>query len=189
MIVLITGGSGSGKSAYAEKAAASLAGKSKNGKLYYLATMQVYDEESRKRVERHQSLREGRGFVTIEQPADITKATEKMEEGKKTVLLECMSNLVANEMFSSGRSRQTEAVTAKIQEDIAFLAKQAEHLVIVTNNVFEDGFSYDVTTRSYMEVLGRVNEQTAALAEAVTEVVAGIPVPVKKSPVIEDIPS
>lgn len=50
MIALVIGGSGSGKSAYAEQMAVKAAG---NGSLYYVATMQVYDEEGKKKVERH----------------------------------------------------------------------------------------------------------------------------------------
>ena len=49
MIVLVTGGSGCGKSTWAEKLVASLP----NENRVYIATMQVYDEESVKRVERH----------------------------------------------------------------------------------------------------------------------------------------
>ena len=65
MIALVIGGSGSGKSAYAEQMAVKAAG---NGSLYYVATMQVYDEEGKKKVERHQKMRAGKGFLTIEQP-------------------------------------------------------------------------------------------------------------------------
>ena len=54
MITLVIGGSGSGKSAYAEQMAVKAAGK---GSLYYVATMQVYDEEGKKKVERHQKMR------------------------------------------------------------------------------------------------------------------------------------
>ena len=43
MLMVITGGSGSGKSEFAEKQAVRLA---KGGPLYYLATMQVYGEEA-----------------------------------------------------------------------------------------------------------------------------------------------
>lgn len=56
-------------------------------------------------------MRAGKGFLTIEQPRRLKEAakkvaTERVPAGKaaagvgKTVLLECMSNLVANEMFS-----------------------------------------------------------------------------------------
>ncbi|WP_444659333.1 bifunctional adenosylcobinamide kinase/adenosylcobinamide-phosphate guanylyltransferase [Caproiciproducens sp. R2] len=176
MVVLITGGSGSGKSAYAEKAAVSLAGK---GTLYYLATMKVSDGESRKKVDRHRGLRAGKGFLTIEQPADILRAVPRMNRGKGTVLLECLSNLAANEMFASKEIRCDKEAADQLCAELCSLAEHTEHLVIVTNNVFEDGVPYDETTRAYMEALGKVNAFLAARADAVTEVVVGIPVSIK----------
>ena len=50
-MILVIGGSGSGKSAYAEQMAVKAAGK---GSLYYVATMQVYDEEGKKKVRIHE---------------------------------------------------------------------------------------------------------------------------------------
>lgn len=176
MMILITGGSGSGKSAYAEKSAVVLAA---NSNLYYLATMQVYDEEGRKKVKRHQVLRAGKGFQTIEQPLTVSEAASKMEPGSKTVLLECMSNLAANEMFSSGETRKSGEVIEKILRDMDILGRNTENLVIVTNNVFEDGIIYDPATMDYLEALGQVNERLAAAADTVIEVVVGIPVIIK----------
>lgn len=75
MIALVIGGSGSGKSAYAEQMAVKAAG---NGSLYYVATMQVYDEEGKKKVERHQKMRAGKGFLTIEQPRRLKEAAKKV---------------------------------------------------------------------------------------------------------------
>lgn len=200
MITLIIGGSGSGKSAYAEDyvlaAAADLP-------KYYIATMQVYDAEGERKVERHRRLRAGKGFVTIEQPTDIGKAGIKIagnawneqekgdihevdgmdapnEENQGGVaLLECMSNLVANEMFSGEQMPETDAVVRCVTEGIEALAKQLTHLVIVSNNVFEDGIAYDASTLRYIEALGRINTRLADLADHVLEVVVGIPVTVK----------
>ena len=53
MIVLVTGGSGCGKSTWAEK----LMGSLQEDRRVYIATMQVYDEESRQRVARHRAQR------------------------------------------------------------------------------------------------------------------------------------
>lgn len=200
MITLIIGGSGSGKSAYAEDyvlAAATDLPK------YYIATMQVYDAEGERKVERHRRLRAGKGFVTIEQPTDIGKAGIKIagnawneqekgdihevdgmdapneEKQGGVALLECMSNLVANEMFSGGQMSETDAVVRRVTEEIEALAKQLTHLVIVSNNVFEDGIAYDASTLRYIEALGRINTRLADLADHVVEVVVGIPVTVK----------
>ena len=196
MMVLVVGGSGSGKSSYAEKVTVSLAQESvkeitkpentslsdlelHTAKKYYLATMQVFDDEGRKKVDRHRNLRNGKGFFTIEQPTRISGALEKMEDGDRTVLLECISNLTANEMFSEKKAMTEIQVTENVIRDIKMLKEQTNHLVVVSNNVFEDGITYDETTTKYIQAMGKINQKLAALADRVVEVVAGIPVIIK----------
>lgn len=176
MITLIIGGSGSGKSAFAENCIGLLA---EGKKKYYLATMQVFDKEGEKKIERHRRLRSGKGFLTIEQPTAIEKALTKISEKDSCALLECMSNLVANEMFS-GEIPGTEAeVTERIAAGISRLKEGLEHLVIVSNNVFEDGRQYDESTMEYIRAMGKINELLADMADRVVEVVVGIPITVK----------
>lgn len=175
MMILIMGGSGSGKSAYAEEYLVRLA---RGSRKYYLATMQVFDKEGQAKIERHRRLRAGKGFVTIEQPTDILEALEKMKE--QSALLECMSNLVANEMFSEKEPKRAEEVSEKIVQEINLLRNGLKHLVIVTNNVFEDGNVYDETTMEYIQALGSINEKMAAMADTVIEVVVGIPLTIKE---------
>lgn len=202
MIALVIGGSGSGKSAYAEQMAVKAAG---NGSLYYVATMQVYDEEGKKKVERHQKMREGKGFLTIEQPRRLKEAakkvaTEKVSAGKvaagkvaaervpagKIVLLECMSNLVANEMFSEENlsavmdEAKIKQLSHEIISGVTALQDSCDILIIVTNQIFEDGIRYDASTMDYIRLLGDINRQIAERAEQVVEVVAGIPIFIKK---------
>ena len=93
MMILILGGSGSGKSAYAETELLRLA-KQNNCKKYYIATMQIWDEEMQAKVDRHHRLRQGKGFTTIEQPTELEQAASQMEP-EAAVLLECMSNSLA----------------------------------------------------------------------------------------------
>ena len=101
MLSVIMGVSGSGKSEYAEDMAVRLA----DGRgLYYAATMEPYGEEGRARVARHRKQRAGKGFTTLECYRDIENiagmiGTDRCRDA--TVLLECMSNLLANEMFSA----------------------------------------------------------------------------------------
>ena len=176
MMTLIIGGSGSGKSAYAEDYMISI---SEDRKKYYIATMQIYDEEGKRKVERHRMLRGGKGFSTIEQPLDIGNAAEKLEDGDKTALLECISNLTANEMFLEEVPGTEEVITEKIVGGIAVLNRELTHLVIVSNNVFEDGNVYDKTTMEYIRAMGRINQKLAEMADEVVEVVVGIPIVIK----------
>lgn len=179
MLVLITGGSGSGKSAYAEHYILKL---SKDCIRYYTATMKVYDEEGCKKVCEHQKMREGKGFLTIEQPTNIQSAINKMKNDNimdRVVLLECISNLVSNEMFYEGHIRDCDLVKENVISGIKELVKNVRDLVIVTNNVFEDGIIYEETTMNYIKVMGRINRELAKLADKVIEVVVGIPITVK----------
>lgn len=197
MIHLVTGGSGSGKSEYGEGLILDIP----DGERFYIATMEPSGSEAKRRIARHRKLREGKGFFTIERPRDLGGLILP-GEGRKNVLLECVSNLAANEMFGGGACGSAESagetgacglaepaqetgpdrlaeLARRIVSDIRSLARQADHLVIVTNQVGEDGCCYDRETRAYIALVGRVNQELAKLADQVTEVVFGIPVVVK----------
>ena len=197
MIHLVTGGSGSGKSEYGEGLILDIP----DGERFYIATMEPSGSEAKRRIARHRKLRKGKGFFTIERPRDLGGLVLP-GEGRKNVLLECVSNLAANEMFGGGACGSAESagetgacglaepaqetgpdrlaeLARRIVSDIRSLARQADHLVIVTNQAGEDGCCYDRETRTYIALVGRVNQELAKLADQVTEVVFGIPVIVK----------
>ena len=171
-MILVIGGSGSGKSAYAEKVALEC---QKEKRHFYLATMHVFGEEGQKKVERHKRMRAGKGFDTLERYVDL-KGTAEMLTDRPAVLLECMSNLAANEMFDTEEPAGSEQVAEKIVTQIGVLAQETEELVIVTNNVFEDGIVYDTSTMEYLRALGSINVRLAERSDVVVEVIAGIPV-------------
>lgn len=168
MIALITGGSGSGKSGWAEAFLASLGPKAPR---VYLATLMVYDDEGRKRIARHRAMRADKGFETVERPLDIGGAP--LVKGAD-VLLECLSTLVSNEMFAPGGVGMDceEAVV----NGVLALADKARNLVIVTNEIFSDGIAYARETMSYIQALGALNRALAERADLVIEVVYGIPI-------------
>lgn len=173
MFIVVTGGSGSGKSAYAE----SLIVQSEIKKRYYIATMVCSDEESRQRIQRHRKMRAGKGFETLEIPIGL-KNVHVPENS--AVLLECMSNLSANEMFAGDKPGDAASVTAQIMKEIHRLKAECELLVVVTNEVFSDGRTYDEMTEEYLKCLGMINTQMAQIADEVTEVVYTIPIIHKK---------
>ncbi len=167
MLVLITGGSGSGKSAYAEERVLGF-GKARR---IYIATMFPFDEESLKRIDRHRAMRRDKGFETVECYTDLLSA-EIPEDS--VVLLECMSNLVANEMFQDNGAKEN-TVDAVLQ-GVKTLLSKARQVVIVTNEIFSDAVSYEEETKEYQKNLGKINQALAVLADEVVEVVYGIPV-------------
>ena len=162
MFAMIIGGSASGKSALAERWAASLP-----LPRIYLAAMQVLDEESRARVERHRAMRAGKGFETIEAPTALWNTD--LPAGA-TVLLEDLSNLLANEMFSP-EGGGSEAALRGVQSLLA----RCENLILVTNEVFSGGTDYAGETEDYLAELAWLNRTLAAEADTVAEVVCGLP--------------
>lgn len=172
MLVLVTGGSGSGKSAFAEGRVLSFG----DEKRIYIATMEPFGEEGRKRVERHRGMRAGKGFETVERYTNLKKLT--VPKGC-TVLLECMSNLVANEMFREDGAK--ERAVEEILEGIKCLEEQAGNLVIVTNEIFSDALAFDGEMETYLKYLGEINQRVTEEADEAVEVVYGIPVYIKKA--------
>lgn len=177
MMKLVYGGSGSGKSSYAEDCIMKFPAAAR----YYIATMKIFGEEERQKVSRHQKLREGKGFTVIERPESVGLAASEISGKKVAVLLECMSNLAANEMFSDsgGAQKSADETAAKIVNDVLELEKAADFLVVVSNSVFQDGNAYDESTMQYIEALGKINCRLAEHASEVIEIVAGIPVKIK----------
>ena len=142
MLTIVTGGSGSGKSAFAEDKVLAFG----EAQRVYIATMHPFDEESHKRIERHRKMRAGKGFETVECYTGLKDV--KLPSGC-VVLLECMSNLVANEMFEEqGAHEQT---VKDIISGIDELVRQAAHVVIVTNEIFSDAVVFDKEMASYLE--------------------------------------
>lgn len=185
MIHVVTGGSGSGKSAYAEEWLTQYVrgrepDEDERGEcaaLLYLATMRPYTEETKKKIARHQRMRAGRGFVT----AECYKGLKDLAVPENTgILLECVSNLAANELYrEDGEMEDWRKTLEDITESIRYLAGQTDCLVIVTNEVDSDINGYSEETECYRKLMGRVNQRIAALADRVTEVVYGIPVLIK----------
>ena len=204
MLHIVCGGSASGKSSYAESFAMSLQGE---GRLLYIATMYPYkwntteiDPETMQRIERHRAMRADKGFDTVECYRHVEHIVAKRQD---VLLLECMSNLLANEMYLEqdsddgglaetmsevekagvGMSETLSPVSKKIVQALVNLSTRVQDVVIVTNDVFSDGGSltYDESTREYVKNLAEINCALAREAATVTEVVCGIPVIVKKN--------
>lgn len=173
MKTLITGGSASEKSKHAEDRTLS-----HPGTHVYLATMEPYSEAGKARIKRHQELRAGKGFFTIERTHDM--ASIDLEPAKAsapgqpvTVLLECLGNLLANEMFPmDGPPRCTEEAADAVLEDVLKLSDRVDHLVVVTNDIGRALDPYSPETQAYIFQLGRLSNILATHFDRVIEVVA-----------------
>lgn len=190
MMILVVGTPNSGKSALAERIAMEREGTAR----YYLATMKVCDEGGRRRVAKHRKAREGKGFVTLEIPYGVDRALEEIKNPEEAVvLLECMSNLVGNEMhdnpartalchraatasglqdptgYSCSESPDADIFIRQILGDLTCLAEGVKDLIIVTN-AYEADPSYDEETMQYIALCNGLNEKLREMADVIHDV-------------------
>ena len=133
-----------------------------------------YGTDAPQRVARHRLQRADKGFETIERYTDLAHV-DLQKSG--VVLLECLGNLVANEMFEPGTSgSQTVQV---VMDGINAIAEKAEHLIVVTNDVASDGAEYEKSVLDYVSVLGELNCRLAQDFDCVCELCCGIPIVLK----------
>jgi len=166
ILITVMGGSGSGKSEFAEDEAVKLH-KKYGGKLYYIATMKPYDDESIKRIQRHREMRKDKGFLTIECYDNIKHLNIEYDS---IVLLECMSNLLANEMFYNNNKNLSDII-----EGINNI-KKCKAVVIVTNDIFSDGVHYKGDMAQYIKMLSDINSYLYKISDNAIEVVYSIPI-------------
>ena len=168
MTVLILGPNGSGKSAYAEELVVRLS----TDAIYYIATMIPSGEENQTRIEKHRDRRKDMGFVTIEKQTDVS---EIAVPPSAAVLLEDVSNLLANAMFNGKRDGNTESVFG----DITALCEKCRAAVLVTIEGLAEQPEYNDETCVYIGALNRLNEKLADFADIVFAMRGGTPVTVK----------
>lgn len=168
MITLVTGGTKCGKSGYAEKVLEGF-----SGPKYYIATMNPVGEDADEIIARHREARRNKSFITLECPRDIDKLDLPIGCG---VLLECIGNLCANEMYVGENILRP---SDKIVSSLRTLAESASEFVIVTNEVGSDGNNYSPDIMSFVSEIAVINSRIAEFADNVVECVYGIPVALK----------
>jgi adenosylcobinamide kinase/adenosylcobinamide-phosphate guanylyltransferase len=170
MLILVTGGSRSGKSSFALR----LAGHFPEPRVF-LATAQALDEEMAARIARHRASRPA-GWQLLEEPLKAAEALEKVPGA--TVVLDCLtlwvSNLLlADESFSEERAAQ------RAEELVRSARARAGTMIFVTNEVGSGVVPESRLGRLFRDCAGRMNQIVAAAADEVHLLVSGIPVRVK----------
>ncbi|MBR5101291.1 MAG: bifunctional adenosylcobinamide kinase/adenosylcobinamide-phosphate guanylyltransferase [Bacteroidales bacterium] len=166
-VVLITGGSRSGKSSYAEKLALEL---SENP--VYLATARIWDEEFRERVRRHQARR-GPQWTNLEEE----KYLSRHSLAGRVIVVDCLTLWCTNFFFDleSDVDRALEAAKAEFDR----FTEQDATFLFVTNEIGMGGTSDNEIQRKFTDLQGWMNQYAAAFADEVILMVSGIPVKIK----------
>ena len=170
-LILITGGSRSGKSAFAQQKAEQI-----GGQKIFIATCPHTDPEMDERIRRHQQDRQGRGWQTVEEPIQLTEQLCSFTQGV-TILIDCLTLWINNLMYAAEQenSELTEDQAAEAAQQLADTASFCEGTVILVTNEVGSGIVPDnAMARHYRDLVGRCNQVIARQADQVFLVTCGI---------------
>lgn len=165
-IILVTGGQRSGKSSYAEKMAHEL-----TDAPVYMATARIWDDEFRKRVERHQRNR-GSEWTNIEEERFLGKH----DVTGRVVVVDCITLWCTNFFFELG---DVQAALDQVKAEFDRLVSQDAVFIFITNEIGMGGVSPDKVQRQFTDLQGWMNQYVASKADEVIMMVCGIPVKIK----------
>ncbi len=207
-LIMVTGGTRSGKSTFAQELTLEQEALEPEQAVIYLATALTGDAEMRRRVDLHRRNRPP-GWLTVEEPWDLGAALDTIPEECGIVLVDCLtvwlSNLLlrsleAHDLSLEGEGCRWDPGEQKEEKDLSFnktesaleeqiyeqagifleKAAQASYTtILVTNEVGWGVVPEHYLGRLFRDIAGKVNQQVAARADAVYLVVAGIPLKIK----------
>lgn len=170
-LILITGGTRSGKSTFAQRCA-----EAHPGPLLYVATATAADSEMAQRVARHQQAR-GERWGLLEEPCDLCAVLPAAAVGQGAILLDCVTLWITNLLFV--HNEDPAAVLTEVRRFIACLDEIETPLYLVSNEVGGGIVPENRLARLFRDLAGEVNQELAAAAKSAWLVVAGLPLQLK----------
>ncbi|MBC2579805.1 bifunctional adenosylcobinamide kinase/adenosylcobinamide-phosphate guanylyltransferase [Clostridium sp. DJ247] len=179
-VILVTGGSRSGKSTFAEKLLED------TDDVLYIATAIVTDKEMEKRIEKHK-IRRNPKWGTVEGYRELNYMLEK--DKHKYVMLECIGTMITNLMFdknydfenmcSEDVEKLSNYVKSEIEKLIQAARKEDKNLIIVTNEVGWSLVPEYKLGRIFSDILGSINQYIGLQSDEVYLVSCGFPLKLK----------
>ncbi len=167
-LVLILGGIKSGKSNFALNLANQTV-----GKRAFIGTAEPFDEEMRKRIEKHK-LERGYTFETFEEPIYLSNLLKKLLKNYDVVLIDCLTVWLGNLFYY-------QIDIKPVLDDFIEVLKNFKrgYVFIVSNEVGLTIIPANELSRKYANYLGILNQRIAEISDEVYLVIAGIPLKIK----------
>ncbi|OPJ63068.1 bifunctional adenosylcobinamide kinase/adenosylcobinamide-phosphate guanylyltransferase [Clostridium oryzae] len=179
-VILITGGSRSGKSSYGEKM---LSGQEN---VLYIATSAFIDEEMEERIKKHKERRNP-NWSTYEGYKELRSVISDTD--KDYIMLECVTTMITNMMFDrhtdfdSIKREDAEKLEIAIISEFEGIVEAArsnqKYIIFITNEVGWSLVSEYKLGRIFSDIAGRVNQRLAQLSDEVYLTACGIPLKLK----------
>lgn len=175
-LILVLGGTRSGKSHFAEQLVGRL-----NSQVIYVATASAGDEEMSQRIAEHRARRPS-SWQTVEETHQLAEVIEEYGQRENVILVDCLTMWLTNLMLDKNLS-EPEIDLNFIMERVRSVVKAAtssEATVVLVANEVGLGMVPDYPLgRAYRDIAGHVNQYMADAADAVYFVVAGLALEIK----------
>jgi adenosylcobinamide kinase/adenosylcobinamide-phosphate guanylyltransferase len=162
VIVLIGGGSRSGKSRFALDYARRC-----GEPRAFIATAELFDEEMKARALAHGKEREGE-FTTFEEPLDLARTTREASTRHRAIVIDCLTLWLSNLM------REAREIESELSRFLVAAAESTATVVAVTNEVGCGIVPDNELSRRFRDEAGRMNQRVASAAGEVYWTVFGI---------------
>jgi adenosylcobinamide kinase/adenosylcobinamide-phosphate guanylyltransferase len=169
---LVTGGTRSGKSRFAERRALA-----HPGPVVYVATTQRYadDAEFEQRIQRHRERRPPH-WALVETGPDLAATLREHAKAGSLVLVDCLGMWLMQFCGEEGFKDAWPAARAALLEA---LAEVKGEVVLVSNEIGWGVVGMSALTRRYVDELGWLNQAVAERCARVTLVACGLPLTLK----------
>ncbi|HWY87813.1 MAG TPA: bifunctional adenosylcobinamide kinase/adenosylcobinamide-phosphate guanylyltransferase [Gemmataceae bacterium] len=171
-VILVGGGTRSGKSRFALNLAEKL-----GEKRLFIATAQARDAEMAARIRQHQDSR-GPTFVTLEEPLALPEALREIH-GRDVVVIDCLTLWLANMLLGGTTST---AIHERVRDLGAALQRRTFHAVVVTNEVGMGIVPESSLGRLFRDVAGLAHQHLSQMADEVYFAVLGTMLRLKPHP-------
>jgi len=169
MIIFVSGGVRSGKSAYAMQRALAL-----SPDPVYIATAKIWDEDFKQRVQRHQDDR-GPEWTTYEKYQDL----HLLPLEGRTVVIDCVTLWLSN--YFMDHAENIELSLNSFKKEIDQLDLLRGTFIIISNELGMGMHAETAMGRKFADLQGWANQYVAAKAQEAIFVVSGLPLFLKKA--------
>lgn len=169
MICFITGGARSGKSRYAGQLAKSL-----SEHPVYVATARIWDEDFRRRVDRHITDRDEH-WTVIEEEEHIGK----IDYTGKVTVIDCLTLWLAN--FFADHKGKIDRCLELAKSELEAIDERNGTVIIISNELGMGLHAETESGRKFTDLQGWINQYVAEKADKVILMVSGIPITIKET--------
>ncbi|MDA3810771.1 MAG: bifunctional adenosylcobinamide kinase/adenosylcobinamide-phosphate guanylyltransferase [Spirochaetaceae bacterium] len=175
-IVLVLGGTKTGKTTFAENRAKTI---SENLKIpvHYIATAKEIDEEISLRIRKHRDKRPGH-WITVEESSHVSEVINSLSDVHTVLILDCLTLLMTNLLFEKGRNCSREKAEEIVFHEVENIIRASKYLkseLIIISNQVENGLvSEHEWARMFQDIAGITHQKLAAAADHVYMMNAGL---------------